>query len=148
MEALELDDRADPSLPGRWRRPLGSWVEAAGGGPALVERVVLAVNEALSNAVEHGYRETAPGTVCLRARVGTPSLGATGAEDAPGAPGPHRMTLVVVVADHGRWRPPVTASACRGRGLAMIRALAESVDLASSAEGTTVRMTWTLLDPA
>jgi anti-sigma regulatory factor (Ser/Thr protein kinase) len=128
VEDLVLSEVADARMLGRWRRAVASWVEAAGGGPDLVEIVVLAVNEAASNAVEHAYRGRPPGHVGLRAGV---------------AAGPDGVGLVVEISDRGGWQPPALQSSHRGRGLAMLGTLADRVERASTSTGTTVTMAWT-----
>jgi anti-sigma regulatory factor (Ser/Thr protein kinase) len=50
---------------------------------------------------------------------------------------------VVEIRDRGRWQPPALQSSHRGRGLAMMGALADRVERASTSAGTTVTMTWT-----
>lgn len=109
---------------------------------------MLAVSEALSNAVEHAYPDQRPGPVRLR---GTSTPPAPVALSAPGAG--HRpvvaedvvsgAVLQIVVSDRGRWLPPGEPQ-YRGRGLAIMRATAEDVDLTHTTTGTTVRLTWTL----
>ena len=46
--------------------------------------------------------------------------------------------IVVTVSDHGRWRDPRPSS--RGRGLPLMRALMESVEVDPGAHGTTVTL--------
>ena len=129
-----LGEMADAGLLSRWRRAVAEWVVAAGGDPDLVETVVLAVNEAVSNAVEHAYRDQPPGDVGLRARVldGGPAAGRAGSG------------LVIEVNDRGRWQPAPSHPGSRGRGMALMRAIADRVDHAPTASGTTVTMTWTV----
>ena len=75
--------------------------------------------EAVSNAVEHAYAEPAG-----RIRV-------EGVLDAQG-----RACFTVI--DHGQWRPPAADPGHRGRGLLMMRACMDTVEIESTAEGTTV----------
>lgn len=147
---LVLDQPSHLVVQGRWRLLLTGWLvealpepdhlAAAGsglaggpalaGGPDLVEDIVLAVDEAVSNAVEHAYRGHHSGAVTLCARAG------------PGA-----TTVTVEVGDQGRWRPAPDDPGHRGRGLPMIGALAGHVELIRTATGTTVTMTWTTPGP-
>ena len=78
--------------------------------------LLLAVCEAASNAVEHAQGSSEPFFDVLA------ELGPT--------------TVVVTVRDHGRWLAP-TGSAFRGRGLQMMRLLADTT-VTTSASGTTV----------
>ena len=96
--------------------------------PDLAEDIVLAVDEAVSNAVEHAYRDRAPGPVRLWAHTGGAGL-------------------TVVVDDRGCWRTPPPEPGCRGRGLSLIQLLAGHVELIRAATGTTVTMTWTTPAP-
>ena len=109
---LVLDEPADPAILGRWRLLLTGWLAetlpapdlavadpGVAAAPDLVEDIVLAADEAVSNAVVHAYRDHRPGPVtpCApppgRAQRRSPSRSATGA-----AGGPHR---------------PIPATACR-----------------------------------
>jgi len=99
------------------------------------EDLVLALSEAVSNSIEHGYRihagaqrpELGRGTVQVRARV----------LDEPA--GTRRITLTV--RDHGRWRAPVTPARFRGHGLGIIRACADEFSIDGDDAGTTVTLT-------
>ncbi|WP_424186259.1 ATP-binding protein [Actinokineospora sp. G85] len=106
---------------GRVRRCLGGWLGAQGVAHGLATDVLLAVDEAMANSVEHGYRDTEGGHVRVTATIG----------------GPH---LTVTVADHGCWRPPrFDPAAHRGRGLDIMRALADTVTV-DTTDGTTVTL--------
>ena len=105
------------------RQELRAWlaeVSADGDFDAdTVDRVILAVSEACSNAVEHGYRQNAAGTVHLSAmRDGN--------------------TLSVVVSDSGEWRDPVTPTN-RGRGLSIMSSVSDTFSLDTTEHGTIVR---------
>jgi serine/threonine-protein kinase RsbW len=91
--------------------------------------VVLAVYEALANAVEAGT--STESTMDLTAAYDT-----------------ERRTLVVTVIDRGAWpsSPPVSNSAApvqRGRGLPLMRALADHTRIDTDDGGTAVALTWT-----
>jgi serine/threonine-protein kinase RsbW len=88
-------------------------------GPAEVDPVILAVNEAAANAIEHGYRD-APGEVTIEAAL-------------------DEEILTIEVLDHGTWRdgPPDPA---RGRGLTIMRTLADEVEIDRGDGGTSVRL--------
>jgi anti-sigma regulatory factor (Ser/Thr protein kinase) len=80
--------------------------------------LLLSVCEAASNAVEHAQDPPEPFFDVVA--------------EVDGA------TVTVTVTDHGRWLPP-TASAFRGRGLAMMRMLTDTA-VATGAGGTTVTL--------
>lgn len=87
--------------------------------------VVLAVNEALANTAEFAYVDGGGGTVDLEA-----------------IRDPARRTLTVTVSDRGRWREtnPLNRQRTRGRGIPLMRALADSVIIDTSGLGTRVCM--------
>ena len=87
--------------------------------------MVLAVNEALANAAEFAYVEGGDGTVDLAA-----------ARDVA------RRSLTVTVSDRGHWREtnPLNRQRCRGRGIPLMRTLADSVIIDTSGLGTSVCM--------
>jgi anti-sigma regulatory factor (Ser/Thr protein kinase) len=94
--------------------------------------VVLAVNEALANAAEFAHTDCAdPDTMDLLAHYDS-----------------HADTLTVAVVDHGRWREPAPdqpepGPLCpRGRGIPLMRALADEATIEPVATGTQVRLVW------
>lgn len=86
----------------------------------------VAVGEAVNNAIEHAAKLGSEEFV-LRARC-------------------RQSTITVEVADHGTWRPvnerPTAPDpfAARGRGLALMHALSDDVQLEQTGDGTTVRL--------
>lgn len=90
-------------------------------GEALIEDVVIAVNEVATNAVTHGENDLAN----LRVWI----------EDG---------NLLVEVHDAGRWTPPEDRRpgpyATSGMGLWVARLLATEISFRSGAEGSTVTM--------
>jgi anti-sigma regulatory factor (Ser/Thr protein kinase) len=107
------------------RRRARAWLRDAGVDEDVAEAVLLAAGEAVSNAVEHAYPPDAEGVVELTMAAG---------------PGPTGVQVSVV--DGGRWRPAPSDAGFRGRGLAMIRALADRAEITTGVHGTSVRMTW------
>ena len=81
----------------------------------------LVLGEAVSNGVEHAYRDSDPGTVEVELElreIGDESV------------------VEVSVTDHGRWRPVPLRPRGRGRGLAIISQLTRGLDIAVSTHGT------------
>ena len=120
-EQLEL--KADPGQLATARR----FVDAAAARFGLGEReryeFTFAVNEAVSNAIEHG-RPSPEGRIRLHVAE----------EDG---------ALVFEVADHGTFAPgppAVDSLAERGRGLAFMAATMDEVDVRRSDSGTVVRL--------
>jgi anti-sigma regulatory factor (Ser/Thr protein kinase) len=108
----------------RWQ--ITEWVHRVGFSAADGRDVVLASDEAISNAVEHAY----PGT------TGTLTLFAACTRVA--------SAVRVIVADHGLWRPPPADPGSRGRGLSMMEKLADVFRLVHGPRGTTVVLGWPL----
>ncbi len=102
----------------------------AGAEASVREAARLAVSEAVSNVVVHGYRETSPGAFTI-------SVEWNGDE------------LRVTVSDHGCGMAPRMDSPGAGLGLPLIANLAESFSVtAPPGGGTEVCMTFPLLRAA
>jgi PAS domain S-box-containing protein len=110
-------------------------------GPVEDDRqiLVMAVSEAVTNAIEHAYPPGRPGPVRLVASVLPDGF------------------LEVSVADRGRWQEPGTADDGRGHGLLVIGQLADVMEVRhppqntaepSGARGTTVIIRHRLRHPA
>jgi serine/threonine-protein kinase RsbW len=82
--------------------------------------LVLAVNEAAGNAIEHAYAAPGPGDLV------TVSFGTD----------PHHLYLEV--ADHGQWRRPNADPGHRGRGTLIMQQVVESVSIRKDPAGTRV----------
>jgi serine/threonine-protein kinase RsbW len=99
--------------------------------------LTLAVNEALANAAEHAYQgQRGRGTVDMDARYDASA-----------------DTLTVTVEDHGQWQPTapdssVDAGPCnpRGRGIPLMRTLADHTAIDSDSRGTRVCLTFRHLE--
>jgi anti-sigma regulatory factor (Ser/Thr protein kinase) len=109
------------------RRALSHWAVGTGLGTSRIEDLVLSVDEAVTNVVEHAYLD-GPGELALLAAF---------------RPDPARVE--VTVTDQGRWRDG--GGPFGGRGLMLIDRLTDSSDVQSGDNGTTVLMTWFLLSP-
>ena len=105
------------------RRAVADWAGHAGLSADLIEQLALAGYEAMANVVEHAYAGVAPGM--LSVQVSTSS-----------------GLVEVLVEDQGKWRVPDTADGFRGRGLPLIKGLADEVAVTSAEHGTSVRMRW------
>jgi anti-sigma regulatory factor (Ser/Thr protein kinase) len=121
----------------RWRGRVPASVAAAGvlrGEMEAVARqcglseerakdVKLAVSEAVTNAVQHAYRDREPGDVWATASVDDEQL-------------------QIVIADGGVGMTPRTDSPGLGLGLPLISHLADSIQVLSTGEGTEIHMTF------
>jgi PAS domain S-box-containing protein len=115
---VELEVVGDEPSLRAFRGTLRRWLAAGGADRDLVHDVTMAANEALQNAIEHGHALTRRSVdVILERSDGE---------------------VAVVVSDHGRWREP--RETVRGRGLPLMRALMDSVDIAAGPDGTTVTL--------
>jgi PAS domain S-box-containing protein len=107
------------------RHQLAVWMRAATIPDDRVADIVLAVNEACANSIEHGYRGRKPG----RVRVEGENDGA-------------RIHLRVI--DSGSWKPTPADPGVRGRGLLLIRAVSDWLEMECTPTGTTVDMSFRL----
>jgi PAS domain S-box-containing protein len=107
------------------RHQLAGWLQGAGVAEERVADIVLAVNEAVANSIEHGYQGRKLGKV----RVNGENDGA-------------RVHLKIT--DKGKWKPAATDPGVRGRGLLLIRAVSDWLELDCTPKGTTVSMSFNL----
>jgi|SRR5690242_14516542 len=77
--------------------------------------IVLAVSEAVSNAIEHAYLDQPPGMVEIRGGVEATRCG--------------HGRVTIIVRDHGRWRPPLRDNQNRRRGISLMRACVDTVTI-------------------
>ncbi|OLR93538.1 ATP-binding protein [Actinokineospora bangkokensis] len=125
---LHIVVRADSAELGGVRRAVSAWLRDRGAPAGLTSDVLLTVDEAVANSVEHGYRGLVPGPVVVDLDL-----------DHDG--------LLVSISDEGRWRPPVHDPASfRGRGLGIMRTLATAVALDTDS-GTTVTARFAVAAP-
>lgn len=111
---------ADATQLANLRHVQREWGANIGLDEELQEILLLAVQEAASNAVEHAYWSAAtPGVVEVSFWLDTDAVN-------------------VKVVDSGNWRPPTGDSPFRGFGLTMMRSLVDFVSIDPGAHGTTV----------
>ncbi|RKT56552.1 ATP-binding protein [Saccharothrix australiensis] len=104
------------------RTQLDRWLVAAGVPEDDRYDLIIAVNEAVSNAVEHAYADDAPGPVRVEADARPDG------------------SVRVVVSDEGRWRVPPVELSDRGRGLLLMRENVDEVLVERAADGTRVTL--------
>jgi anti-sigma regulatory factor (Ser/Thr protein kinase) len=125
------DWRAEPSAVSQLRRRAVEFASAAGASAEVTEAIALAVSETVTNVVVHAYDGEEGGQVRVRCRVDS-------------------ERFVVEVADDGvgigssRGRPGI------GHGLAVVGALAQSLEFAPGpgGRGTAVRMIFGPVPPS
>jgi serine phosphatase RsbU (regulator of sigma subunit)/anti-sigma regulatory factor (Ser/Thr protein kinase) len=119
---LQLEFPAHVSQLAPTRAALRSWLTRARVDPVQSQDMVVAVGEAIANAIEHGHRHSPEGIISLRA---------TALSD--------QVQLTVV--DTGSWKPPrPDTNTHRGRGIKLMRALMHSVAINPGATGTLVHL--------
>ncbi len=119
---LEIEVPADPRHLASVRDALRGWLKKAGVAADQAVSVLVAAGEALANAIEHGHRHRPEGLITLRAVA----LG---------------DRLHVTVIDTGSWKPPEAIPVShRGRGIALMRALMDHINIEPRESGTTVHM--------
>jgi anti-sigma regulatory factor (Ser/Thr protein kinase) len=115
---LRVRFAADPQVLSQMRRMLSRWLHEHAAQPDEIAAIILACGEACANAIEHAY---APGVAYFELEA----LHEDG-------------VVTVIVRDTGRWRAPRGAN--RGRGLKMIAAAVDELDLRTTDAGTDVVM--------
>jgi anti-sigma regulatory factor (Ser/Thr protein kinase)/putative methionine-R-sulfoxide reductase with GAF domain len=117
-DVLRIHLPAEPRVLSSLRRGLRRWLRAHGADRQDLSDVTLAASEACANAIEHAY-SPAPAQFDLEATV-TDGI------------------LTLTISDGGRWRPPRGQG--RGRGLTIIEAAMDSVEIVSDEGGTKLVM--------
>jgi anti-sigma regulatory factor (Ser/Thr protein kinase) len=119
---LELSFPAESAQLAPVRKILRGWLQTCGLSRRTVQSALVAVGEACANAIEHGSDPAGEPAVQLHAEALAGDL---------------HLTVV----DTGRWKPPqLEADPSRGRGLLLMRALAQRVTITPGPEGTVVDM--------
>lgn len=118
---LDVEVLAEPQRLPWLRDRLARWLRHTDCPPDAVERALLALNEAITNAMTHAYRDGPAGQV----RVS----------------GQHRGDEVVLtVTDEGRWKPADPGHGFGGRGVLMMQECVDRVLIEHSALGTVVTL--------
>jgi anti-sigma regulatory factor (Ser/Thr protein kinase) len=120
---IESDATADQLAGIRHR--LSRWLRGAEVPDELCADIVLVVNEACTNSIEHAYRGQDAGTMLLE-------VASIDGE------------VHVRVADTGSWKTPAATPGNSGRGLVLIRTISDSVEVDSTPAGTTVDVSFRL----
>jgi anti-sigma regulatory factor (Ser/Thr protein kinase) len=142
LPTAQPTDALDLVLPAEWVAPsiardrIRQWLRAHRWSPAHLDDLVLAVSEAISNSVEHGYDISAEGMLdAMAAPVGTIELHGRLITDPAG---PRRVEFTV--RDYGRWTPPPATPGNRGHGLTLMRAGTDEVTIDHTPAGTTITL--------
>jgi PAS domain S-box-containing protein len=130
LRTIPMTDRfrvefpATPETLASMRAVLRRWLRHVGGDEQEIAEIVTACGEAATNAIEHS------------GSGGGASFEVSGRLE--------RDRVRITVRDYGVWRTPRTGD--QGRGLSLMRALMDSVEVTPTPEGTTVRLERTLRD--
>jgi PAS domain S-box-containing protein len=118
VDRFRFEFPARPESLAQMRAMLQRWLRHSGAGERQIGEIVTACGEAATNAIEHA--------------------GAVG--DVPfevaGCAGD--IEVEITIRDQGNWRQPRDGD--QGRGLSLMRALMDTVEVTPSAAGTTVRL--------
>ncbi len=109
------------------RHQLAAWLRTAAIPEGKIADIVLAVNEAAANSIEHAYRGHKPGKV----RVEGENDGAR---------------VHVRIIDKGSWKAAPVDPGVRGRGLLLIRAVSDWLEMDCTPSGTTVNISFFVPD--
>jgi anti-sigma regulatory factor (Ser/Thr protein kinase)/putative methionine-R-sulfoxide reductase with GAF domain len=115
---LSLHLAADPGVLASARRSVRRWLKRHNVGDREAGDITLAVGEACTNAIEHAY-SPAPAEFTLAASL----------DDG---------VVTIAVRDRGEWRP--ARGIGRGRGLAIVRAVMDEVEVNRDPSGTEIVM--------
>ena len=116
---LRIEVPAEAAALAGVREEVRRWLAAAGAHKDEINDLTLACSEACANAVEHPS-ERAHSLIRLAGEV-------------------TERTVTLIVNDDGQWRPG-PPEPDRGRGLTIIRALVDSLEILPSRSGTEVRL--------
>jgi PAS domain S-box-containing protein len=123
---LQMEVLATPDRLSDIRAQLGNWLRATGIPDDLAGDIVLVVNEACTNSIEHGYRDRTPGRMVLHVQA-------------------KGRGITIRITDFGSWKPPDANPRVRGRGVPLMRAVSGDVTLHGTSTGTTVTMNFELV---
>ncbi len=118
MEALDLVVTADPSCARVLRQSLRRFALGVGMDDTRTTDLLVSCGEAISNVIEHAYG-IGEGPLMVHAVR-------------------NDEEVLISVSDHGNWRPPRDDGG--GRGLPLMRALTDRVEVEPNEKGTTVHL--------
>lgn len=120
---------AEPATPSLIRRAFRDWLGKLRWPADETTDLVLALDEAVANVVDHAYLHAAADQY-RQVRVHAEQLTS-----------PRGRWIRIQVTDTGRWRPALRDPGYRGRGLSMMRTCSESVRINPTPTGTQVTIT-------
>ncbi|MDT5226111.1 MAG: hypothetical protein QOG19_3518, partial [Mycobacterium sp.] len=127
LAPLRIETEATPDQLAPIRRQLTSWLQAAAVGEELTSDIVLVVSEACTNCIEHAYVGHDVGAILLEMEA---------------VNGEVRSRIT----DSGSWKPPAANPGNGGRGLLLMRAMSELMEVENRPDGTTIDLVFRLAD--
>jgi anti-sigma regulatory factor (Ser/Thr protein kinase) len=125
LAPLRIESAATADQLADVRRRLTAWLQAADVQAAQAGDIVLVISEACTNCVEHAYRGHSVGSMLTE-------VTAVGDE------------VRARITDSGSWKPPAANPGNSGRGLVLMRAISDSMEMDTTPTGTTVNITFRL----
>lgn len=122
---LQIEVVATPDRLSEIRGQLADWLWATGIPDDLAGDIVLVVNEACTNSIEHGYRAKEAGLMAVYVEA-------------------RGRGICIRISDYGSWKLPDANPRVRGRGVPLMRAVSGDVTLDGTSMGTTVTMNFQL----
>lgn len=105
------------------RHRLTSWLMAGDVSDEKINDIVLVLSEACTNCVEHAYQGHDVGSMRLEAEFADDEIRAR-------------------VIDTGSWKPPAPNPGNSGRGLVLMKAISESMNIQTTPRGTTLEFSF------
>lgn len=118
---LLRETSATPKQLASIRRCLMPWLQEAGVPEPQATDIVLVISEACTNCVEHAYVGHKVGKMRLEMEA-------------------DRGEIRARIVDSGSWKPPTNRPGNGGRGLLLMRAMSDSMEIESHPRGTTVNL--------
>jgi PAS domain S-box-containing protein len=123
LAPLRIESDANAGQLAVIRRRLADWLQAAEVPEPLAADIVLVINEACTNCVEHAYRRHHVESIV------------TEVEAVDGV-------IRARITDTGSWKTPAINPGNSGRGLVLMKAISDSMELDTTPTGTTVALTF------
>jgi PAS domain S-box-containing protein len=120
---LRIESAATADQLANVRRRLTGWLDAAGIPAEQAADIVLVINEACTNCIEHAYRGHSVGTMLTEVKAVDDGVRA-------------RIT------DSGSWKTPAANPGNSGRGLVLMRTMSDSMEMDTTSTGTVVDITF------
>lgn len=129
-ETLDLVLNAEWVAPSIVRARIRAWLAAHEWPAAHTDELVLAISEAVSNSIEHGYG--------IRADSVVSSTDVVEVHATIGPNGDGLRHAAFTIRDYGAWRAPADGQSSRGHGMLIMRTCADEIAVDCSDTGTII----------